>query len=90
MGQVVQVLVDKAVALGKKGGEGRSYAEAPEIDGVVRLLPVEKSSKTYKTGDFVKATIVEGQWPRLDCLGELSDRLLSSWRQHKRCAGRFA
>ena len=23
------------------------------------LLPVEKSSKTYKTGDFVKATIVE-------------------------------
>ena len=59
VGQVVQVLVDKAVALGKKGGEGRSYAEAPEIDGVVRLLPVEKSSKTYKTGDFVKATIVE-------------------------------
>ncbi len=59
VGQVVQVLVDKSVALGKKGGEGRSYAEAPEIDGVIRLLPVDKASKTYKTGDFVKAQIVD-------------------------------
>jgi len=59
VGQVVQVLVDKSVALGKKGGEGRSYAEAPEIDGMIRLLPVDKASKTYKTGDFVKAQIVD-------------------------------
>ena len=59
VGQVVQVLVDKSAALGKKGGEGRSYAEAPEIDGMIRLLPVDKASKTYKTGDFVKAQIVE-------------------------------
>jgi ribosomal protein S12 methylthiotransferase len=59
VGQVVQVLVDKSVALGKKGGEGRSYAEAPEIDGLIRLLPVDKASKTYKTGDFVKAQIVD-------------------------------
>ena len=59
VGQVVQVLVDKSLSLGKKGGEGRSYAEAPEIDGIIRLLPVDKASKTYKTGDFVKAKIVD-------------------------------
>ena len=59
VGQVLQVLVDKSASLGKKGGEGRSYAEAPEIDGLIRLLPVDKASKTYKTGDFVKAQIVE-------------------------------
>lgn len=59
VGQVVQVLVDKSAALGKKGGEGRSYAEAPEIDGMIRLLPVDKASKTYNTGDFVKAQIVD-------------------------------
>jgi ribosomal protein S12 methylthiotransferase len=57
-GAVMQVLVDQAVGLGKKGGAGRSYADAPEIDGAVRLLPPEKLSKTYKVGDFIKARIV--------------------------------
>lgn len=61
VGQTLQVLVDKAVNLGKKGGVGRSYADAPEIDGVVHLLPPEKLSKTYKVGDFVKARIVGTQ-----------------------------
>lgn len=61
VGQVVQVLVDKSAALGKKGGEGRSYAEAPEVDGIIRLLPVDKASKTYKTGDFIKAQIVDAR-----------------------------
>jgi len=58
VGQTMQVLVDKSVGLGKKGGVGRSYADAPEIDGLVHLLPPEKASKTYKVGDFVKARIV--------------------------------
>jgi ribosomal protein S12 methylthiotransferase len=58
VGATMQVLVDQAVSLGKKGGVGRSYADAPEIDGTVRLLPPEKASKTYKVGDFVKARIV--------------------------------
>ena len=57
----MQVLVDKAVSLGKKGGVGRSYADAREIDGVVHLQPVEKASKTYKSGDFVRARIVGTQ-----------------------------
>jgi len=61
VGSTMQVLVDKAVNLGKKGGIGRSYADAPEIDGVVHLLPPEKISKTYKTGEFVRARIVGTQ-----------------------------
>jgi ribosomal protein S12 methylthiotransferase len=61
VGATMQVLVDQALSLGKKGGVGRSYADAPEIDGVVRLLPPEKASKTYKVGDFVKARIVSAQ-----------------------------
>ena len=61
IGQTMQVLVDKAVSLGKKGGIARSWADAPDIDGVVHLLPPEKASKTYKTGDFIKARIVGTQ-----------------------------
>ena len=40
---------------------GRSYADAPEIDGVVRLLPPEKISKTLKAGAFTKARIVAAE-----------------------------
>src|SRR5574343_1045568 len=58
VGATMQVLVDSATALGKKGGVGRSYADAPAIDGVVRLQPIEKASKTYKVGEFVRARIV--------------------------------
>jgi ribosomal protein S12 methylthiotransferase len=61
VGATMQVLVDQAQGLGKKGGIGRSYADAPEIDGVVRLLPPDKASKTYRVGDFVKARIVSAQ-----------------------------
>jgi len=58
MGATMQVLVDHAPALGRKGGTGRSYADAPEIDGQVRLLPPEKASKTLKVGEFTRARIV--------------------------------
>jgi len=58
VGATMQVLVDSATALGKKGGIGRSYADAPEIDGLVKLLPPEKLSKTYKVGEFTRARIV--------------------------------
>jgi ribosomal protein S12 methylthiotransferase len=37
---------------------GRSFGDAPEIDGVVRLLPPEKLSKTLKVGEFTRARIV--------------------------------
>src|SRR3954452_19915790 len=58
VGATMQVLVDSAPALGRKGGVGRSYADAPEIDGTVRLLPPEKLSKQLKVGEFTKARIV--------------------------------
>ena len=61
VGATMQVLVDHAPAMGRKGGVGRTYADAPEIDGLVHLLPPEKASKTYKVGDFVKARIVGTQ-----------------------------
>lgn len=58
VGQTLQVLVDSAPGLGRKGGVGRSYADAPEIDGTVKILPPEKASKTMKVGDFVRARVV--------------------------------
>ena len=61
VGATMQVLVDSAPALGRKGGVGRSYADAPEIDGTVKLLPPEKISKTLKVGEFTRAQIVGTQ-----------------------------
>jgi len=61
IGATMQVLVDSAPAMGRKGGVGRSYADAPEIDGIVRLLPPEKISKQLKVGEFTKARIVDTQ-----------------------------
>jgi len=57
----LQVLIDSAPGNGRKGGVGRSYAEAPEIDGVVRLLPSEKISKVLKVGEFTRAKVVSTQ-----------------------------
>ena len=61
IGATMQVLVDSAPGMGKKGAVGRSYADAPEIDGTVKLLPPEKISKTLKVGEFTKARIVGAQ-----------------------------
>jgi ribosomal protein S12 methylthiotransferase len=58
IGATMQVLVDSAPSLGRRGGTGRTYADAPEIDGTVRLLPPGKASKTFRVGDFVRARIV--------------------------------
>ena len=61
VGATMQVLVDSAPALGRKGGVGRSYADAPEIDGRVLLLAPEKASRTLKAGEFTRARIVGTQ-----------------------------
>jgi ribosomal protein S12 methylthiotransferase len=61
VGATMQVIIDNAPALGKKGGVGRTYADAPEIDGTVKLLPPEKISKQLKVGEFTKARIVGTQ-----------------------------
>ena len=61
IGSTLQVLVDRAPALGRQGGTGRSYADAPEIDGVVRLLPPDRASRTLKVGEFARAHVVDAQ-----------------------------
>ena len=61
VGATMQVLVDAAPAQGRRGGVGRSYADAPEIDGTVQLLAPQKISKTLKVGEFTRARIVSTQ-----------------------------
>ncbi|MDI9330802.1 MAG: 30S ribosomal protein S12 methylthiotransferase RimO [Alphaproteobacteria bacterium] len=61
VGQTLQVLVDSAAGAGRQGGVGRSYADAPEIDGVVHLLPPEKISKRIAVGEFTRARVVATQ-----------------------------
>lgn len=56
--QRIRVLVDQVDA---QGGIGRSAADAPDIDGIVRILPPSKPSKRYRVGEFVKATVLETQ-----------------------------
>jgi ribosomal protein S12 methylthiotransferase len=61
VGATMQVLVDHAPMLGRKGASGRSYADAPEIDGTVRLLPPTKASTRIQVGEFVRARVVAAQ-----------------------------
>ena len=61
VGQTLQVLVDGAKGAGRQGGVGRSHADAPEIDGVVHLLPPEKISKRIAVGQFTRARVVGTQ-----------------------------
>ncbi len=61
IGSTLQVLVDHAPALGRKGAVGRSYADAPEIDGSVRLLPPAKASTRVQAGEFVRARVTATQ-----------------------------
>jgi ribosomal protein S12 methylthiotransferase len=61
IGATMQVLVDEAKALGRHGAVGRSYADAPGIDGVVHLQPPRKASTRVRAGEFVRARIVATQ-----------------------------
>jgi ribosomal protein S12 methylthiotransferase len=61
VGATMQVLVDSAPALGRKGAVGRTYADAPEIDGRVTLLPPQKASTQLRVGEFASASIVGTQ-----------------------------
>jgi ribosomal protein S12 methylthiotransferase len=61
VGAQMQVVVDSAPALGRRGGVGRTYADAPEIDGVVRLLPPLKASTRLRVGEFVQARVVAAE-----------------------------
>ena len=61
VGATMQVLVDSVSALGRRGGVGRSYADAPEIDGRVHLLPPQKASTQLRVGEFARARVVATQ-----------------------------
>ena len=56
--QRIRVLVDR---LDNQGGIGRSAGDAPEIDGLVRILLPRKPSKRYRVGEFIKATVIQTQ-----------------------------
>jgi ribosomal protein S12 methylthiotransferase len=58
VGKRIPILVDQ---VNEAGGIGRTAGDAPEIDGIVRILPVNKPSKRYRVGDFVRGTIVDTQ-----------------------------
>jgi ribosomal protein S12 methylthiotransferase len=58
VGKRISILVDH---VNEAGGIGRTMGDAPEIDGIVRILPVNKPSKRYRVGDFVRGMIVDTQ-----------------------------
>ncbi|MCS6764482.1 MAG: 30S ribosomal protein S12 methylthiotransferase RimO [Candidatus Protistobacter heckmanni] len=54
VGSVMKVLVEEMTP---EGGIGRSYADAPEIDGNVFLSQPTKISRRYKVSDIISARI---------------------------------
>jgi ribosomal protein S12 methylthiotransferase len=58
VGKRIQVLIDR---IDGNGGIGRTVGDAPEIDGLVRVLPPSKPSKRYRVGEFVRATVISSQ-----------------------------
>ena len=58
IGKKMRVLVDSVNA---KEGVSRSFADAPEIDGLVYISPADRPSKRYRTGELIKVTIIGTQ-----------------------------
>lgn len=58
IGKRVQVIIDR---VDESGGIGRTIGDAPEIDGLVRVLPPSKLSKRYRAGEIIKATVISSQ-----------------------------
>ncbi|MFZ4379670.1 MAG: 30S ribosomal protein S12 methylthiotransferase RimO [Polynucleobacter sp.] len=58
IGKRVQVLIDR---VDESGGIGRTIGDAPEIDGLVRVLPSNKPSKRYRAGEIIRATVISSQ-----------------------------
>ena len=58
IGKKMRVLVDSVNA---QGGVSRSFADAPEIDGLVYISPADRPSKRYRTGELIKVTIIGTQ-----------------------------
>ncbi len=58
IGKRVQVLIDR---VDESGGIGRTIGDAPEIDGLVRVLPASKPSKRYRVGEIIRVTVINSQ-----------------------------
>lgn len=58
IGKRIQVIIDR---VDESGGIGRTTGDAPEIDGLVRVLPASKPSKRYRVGDIIKVTAISSQ-----------------------------
>ena len=58
IGKRVQVIIDR---VDESGGIGRTIGDAPEIDGLVRVLPTSKPSKRYRAGEIIRATVISSQ-----------------------------
>ena len=58
VGKRIRVIVD---AVSSQGGIGRHQADAPEIDGLVHILPADRPSKKYRVGELIKVTILEAR-----------------------------
>ena len=58
VGKRIQVMIDR---VDESGGIGRSIGDAPEIDGLVRVLPPSKPSKRYRVGEIIRATVISSQ-----------------------------
>ena len=58
IGKRVQVIIDR---VDESGGIGRTIGDAPEIDGLVRVLPPSKPSKRYRAGEIVKVILISSQ-----------------------------
>ncbi|QWE17573.1 30S ribosomal protein S12 methylthiotransferase RimO [Polynucleobacter sp. AP-Nino-20-G2] len=58
IGKRIQVLIDR---VDESGGIGRTIGDAPEIDGLVRVLPPSKPSKRYRAGEIIKVTVISSQ-----------------------------
>ena len=58
VGKRVQVIIDR---VDESGGIGRTIGDAPEIDGLVRVLPASKPSKRYRAGEIIRVMVMSSQ-----------------------------
>jgi ribosomal protein S12 methylthiotransferase len=58
VGKRIQVIIDRVDG---SGGIGRSIGDAPEIDGLVKVLPPSKPSKRFRAGEIIRATVIGSQ-----------------------------
>jgi ribosomal protein S12 methylthiotransferase len=58
LGKRIQVIIDRVDG---SGGIGRSIGDAPEIDGLVKVLPPSKPSKRFRAGEIIRATVIGSQ-----------------------------